>query len=252
MTTIIRARPLSRVMGGFLVLLATLAGVSAASAGDNGATLGLTGPLATEKFSLQEGLFGLEARDDEARREMLDRQSGFLAGSYSALPMSSAPLEYRGSPALGAAGSGGDVGGYLGYWFRDAPGSPSSIGVNLGILGSRASASGGWSLQPGIDYARSFYDGWYLKTRLFTTYGASGGPAAGPYSPLATTRDGSTGGGFNDLGLGMGVGYSLSNSWGVQTQARYQRQLRGGDATALDKQNRPNQFFGGVMLDYKF
>lgn len=258
MATIIRERLFSCLASALLALLATVAGGTIANAGDSGptaTTLGRSTSMTTEKFSLQEGLFGLEARDDEARREMLDRQSGFLAGSYTALPMSSTALEHKRAPALTGAGNGGDVGGYIGYWFRDAPGSPSSIGVNLGILGSRANTAGAWSLQPGVDFAHSFFDGWYVKTRLFTTYGASSardGLGAGAYTPMITSGEAGNDGGFNDLGLGMGLGYSLSNSWGVQTQARYQRQLRGGDGALPDKQNKPNQFFGGVMLDYKF
>ena len=253
---IMRDRLLSRLAGGLLTVLALTVGVSAARAGDGGATVGRSTAITTEKFSLQEGLFGLESRDDAARREMLDRQSGFLAGSYSALPMASISLDHkRGSALASGAGNGGDVGGYIGYWFRDAPGSASSIGVNVGILGSRTNTTGSWSLQPGVDFARSFYEGWYLKTRLFTTYGAPNGRdglAAGPYGPALTTGENAGDGGFSDLGLGMGLGYSLGQNWGVQTQARYQRQLRNGDGSLPDKSNKPNQFFGGVMLDYKF
>ena len=257
--TIMRERFVPRIAGGWVVALAVFAGVLPARAGDAGAGAATTGrPTSAidEKFSLQEGMFGLEARDDDARRAMLDRQSGFLAGSYSGLPLASPSVDHKRGPASGnGLTSNGDVGGYVGYWFREAPGSPSSIGVNLGILGSRTNTTGAWSLQPGVDFARSFYDGWYLKTRLFTTYGAPSardGLAAGPYGPALVTGDGTGDGGFSDLGLGMGLGYSLGQNWGVQTQARYLRQLRGSDGSLPDKSNKPNQFFGGVMLDYKF
>ncbi len=53
------------------------------------------------------------------------------------------------------------------------------------------------------------------------------------------------------MGVGLGLGYNITDKWAIQTQARYQRVLGAADKEG-DKEASPHQFFGGVMIDYKF
>lgn len=146
------------------------------------------------------------------------------------------------------------LGGFVGYLFHDeATRSPSSaLGLDLQLATDPLSSAGGWHVQPGLDYSMPLAPSWLLNTRLFSTYGAEG---AGT-QPLGTERapslrSGNTSDGFRDVGIGLGLGYTINENWNVQTQARYQRVLGVGDPE-VNKEVSPDQFFGGVMIDYKF
>ena len=106
-------------------------------------------------------------------------------------------------------------------------------------------------LQPGLDYRTSLSPSWQLSSRLYSTYaleapvGITGGRAG-----LSRTRR--RGSGFRDIGLSFGLGYAPSDSWTVQTQAAYARQLRALDSDSLEGEPTTYQFFGGVIVNYKF
>jgi MltA-interacting protein MipA len=148
-----------------------------------------------------------------------------------------------------------ELGGFVGYLFHDqaADRRPSSLGLDLQVATDPQSAAGGWLVQPGLDYSTALAPSWHLSTRLFSTY-APDGYSSGPFGPERTgaLRSGGSGSDatFQDVGVGLGLGYSLDEKWNIQTQARYQRMLGAGESAGPE--TAPHQFFGGVMVDYKF
>jgi hypothetical protein len=148
-----------------------------------------------------------------------------------------------------------ELGGFVGYLFHDqTTGSPSSsVALDLQVATDPLAQTGGWLVQPGLGYTTPLTPSWYLNTRLFSTYAPEGTgtiPLGRDYSALLHSGGGSDSG-FQDVGVGLGLGYSITDSWNIQTQARYQRML-GTTETDNAKEVSPHQFFGGVMIDYKF
>lgn len=145
-----------------------------------------------------------------------------------------------------------EVGGFVGYLFHDDANGlpPSSLGFNLQVATDSKGSTSGWLVQPGVDYSTALAPSWQLSTRLFSTYSPDGSNV----SALGVERSSSlrpSEPGFQDVGIGLGLGYSITDSWNIQTQARYQRML-GASEPESQSQSSPNQFFGGVMVDYKF
>lgn len=147
------------------------------------------------------------------------------------------------------------LGGFVGYLFHDegTAGTSSTVGLDVHVATDPLAQNSGWLLQPGLGYTTPLTPSWQLNTRLFSTYAPEkSGPAPLGSDGAATMRLGnSSEPGFQDVGIGLGLGYSITDSWNIQTQARYQRMFGVGE-TDGDKETSPNQFFGGVMIDYKF
>jgi hypothetical protein len=147
-----------------------------------------------------------------------------------------------------------ELGGFVGYLFHDqATGSPSSsVALDLQVATDPLTQTGGWLVQPGLGYTTPLSPSWHLNTRLFTTYAPEAygtTPLGSEYSALRNSSGSDAG--FQDVGVGLGLGYSITDSWNIQTQARYQRMLGPAEADRA-KEVSPDQFFGGVMIDYKF
>lgn len=148
-----------------------------------------------------------------------------------------------------------DVGGYVGYRFDNIDGARSSLGVNLQMLGDPLDSEAAWAMTPGIDYSTRLDDSWRLDARLFSSYGQEGGGIAG--SPAST--DGMLGlqsekeAGFQDYGFSLGLGYSVADQWSISTSAGYARAREPGpEKAASDDAEWNGEFFGGVMLNYRF
>jgi hypothetical protein len=156
-------------------------------------------------------------------------------------------------PGIFARPETGLMGGFAGYRFGTDKDGHSGYGINLQIASDPMAAADSWQVQPGLDYRKSLSPAWQVNSRLFSTY-ALGGPTgvAGTNAGPGSSEDG-TGGGFRDVGLSLGFGYAPSESWTVQTQAAYARQLRAVDPdTTSDGKENLDQFFGGVIINYKF
>lgn len=148
-----------------------------------------------------------------------------------------------------------ELGGFVGYLFHDeATGSPSSsVALDLQVATDPLAQTGGWLVQPGLGYTTPLAPSWHLNTRLFSTYAPESSgitPLGREYSAALHNGNGSETG-FQDVGVGLGLGYSITDSWNIQTQARYQRMLGSAEVDSA-KEASPHQFFGGVMIDYKF
>jgi hypothetical protein len=148
-----------------------------------------------------------------------------------------------------------ELGGFVGYLFHDeVTGQPAgTVGMDLQFATDPKGSSGGWLVQPGLDYSTALSPSWQFNTRLFSTYAPDSSNVSGlGLDRSAALRSGGSGEpGFQDVGVGLGLGYSITDNWNIQTQARYQRMLGAGEADSPNDAS-PHQFFGGVMVDYKF
>jgi hypothetical protein len=147
-----------------------------------------------------------------------------------------------------------NTGAFAGFTHRNARDPNSAYGLNLQFSGAPERGGDSWMVQPGVDYSRALTPTVQLNSRLFTTYGTDrSAPAAlGPGISMAPGERGAADAGFKDVGLSLGLDYSLSQSWGVQTQASVTRpvsQQRSGEGR---DEVQPSQLFGGVIINYKF
>lgn len=193
-------------------------------------------------------------RGVQLRTNLLDGKSLQAGPTFDYRPNPAHPAE----PAFVSRRNGDqpvELGGFVGYLFHDnATGQPAgSVGFDLQIATDPKASAGGWLVQPGLDYSTALSPSLQFNTRLFSTYAPDGSSISGlGLDRSAALRSGSSGDpGFQDVGVGLGLGYSITDNWNIQTQARYQRMLGAGEAS---KQSEPptDTFFGGVMIDYKF
>jgi hypothetical protein len=173
---------------------------------------------------------------------------GLEAGTLSA--PSAAAAAGAGGAASKPRGDAGLIGGFAGYRFGEDKNPAAGYGINVQIASDPLATTDNVRLQPGLDYRTFLSPSWQLSSRLFSTYsldtpaGVTGGRAG-----LSSSEDAS---GFRDIGLSFGLGYAPSESWSVQTQAAYARQLRALESESLDGEPGTYQFFGGVIVNYKF
>jgi Outer membrane protein V len=151
-------------------------------------------------------------------------------------------------PVAGNRNDPAVVGGFASYRVASEHDPRAGYGVSLRVGSDPSSNTDVWRVQPGVDYTTPLSPSWQLNSRLFSTYNLEG--------TSASSRSGFAGGeerGFRDVGLGFGVGYAPSERWTVQTQATYAVPLRGQDKSrSSDEGDTSNEFFGGVILNYKF
>jgi hypothetical protein len=170
--------------------------------------------------------------------------------------------EEPGDPAFSRADAGdtGDpsyeVNTFVGYDVQPGGNGRETIGINLHVAAEVAGGQDGWLLQPGIDYTAPLSKSIQAGARLFSTYTSEdyGGASFAVRDPERAAFDRSDPeSGFRDVGLGVNLGYSLSESWLIETQAGYSRMI--GDATrkaAAEDKGTANEFFGGVIVNYRF
>jgi outer membrane scaffolding protein for murein synthesis (MipA/OmpV family) len=147
-------------------------------------------------------------------------------------------------------------GGQVGYDLALGSDPRHALGLHVQVTGDPSSSSQGWLFQPGLDYRSPIGSSWSLSGRLFSTYASDydSGRAFGSAqssSGLSAADRFSGDAGFKDIGVGLGLDYSLTQNWLIQGQAGYSRLV--GDAAAEAEDPRSvNQFFGGVIVNYKF
>ena len=204
--------------------------------------------------------------EDDARRGTVNLQ-GFVqpldARSLAPMHVTTSVVSTGGletgtltAPSAAAAGrsagvaSTGLIGSFAGYRFGDDKNPASGAGVNVHVASDPLAVDESVRLQPGLDYRTYLSPSWQLSSRLYSTYAldAPAGVTSGR-AGLSSSDDAS---GFRDIGLSFGLGYAPSESWTVQTQAAYARQFRALESESLDGEPNTYQFFGGVIVNYKF
>jgi hypothetical protein len=144
-----------------------------------------------------------------------------------------------------------DVGAVVGYQLGgNAAGT--AAGVNLQLVTASADPYAALLVQPGFDYTVPFSDSLQLSARLFSTYSA--GEAGGNTAAVgAASNRFDEQGGWRDVGINLGLGYSVTDTWTIETQAGVTRAI--GDSADRERQREDEEmtdFFGGVFLNYKF
>lgn len=147
-----------------------------------------------------------------------------------------------------------DVGAIIGYQISDPDEAGAAAGVNLQMVTDLDDTGRGILFQPGFDYTMPFSGSLKLNARVFSTYVSDDG-----FNPGAdSTARGNLGGsesepGWRDVGVNLGLGYSVSTSWSIETQAGFTHSF--GSAAKNNSQNDEalvNDIFGGVFLNYRF
>jgi hypothetical protein len=248
------------VLGFWLAMTSTAAladGDRAPAPSANGGPSGGAERLLLPQFSGGSGDFSLYQKpsigtlrvDEQGRAD-----SGFYLGTLSnRRTMPAHPQDAR----LGERTdeTAWDVGAVFGYQVNGLDDPRTAAGVNLQVVTDMANPRSRLLLQPGVDYTMPFGDQVHLKTRLFSTYAAEDsdrltGETRNP-STTSSRFDGE--GGWREVGVNFGVGYNVTDSWTIETQAGFTRGI--GNAAADERasdQGYVSDIFGGVFLNYKF
>lgn len=147
-----------------------------------------------------------------------------------------------------------DVGAIIGYQVTDSNEAGAAAGVNLQMVTDLDDTGRGILFQPGFDYTMPFSDSLKLNARVFSTYVSDDGMHPGADSTARGNLGNSESeAGWRDVGLNFGLGYSVSTSWSIETQAGFTHSF--GSAAKNNSQDDEalvNDIFGGVFLNYRF
>ncbi|MGF1641620.1 MAG: MipA/OmpV family protein [Rhodospirillales bacterium] len=154
-------------------------------------------------------------------------------------------------PAAGAAARPPLVGGFAGMVFNDGTLPGATIGVDL--QGMQRGPDGGTRFEVGAAYAAPVTEAWQFSARLSSGFAsdAATGLAGGGSRGGLDAPDGESG--FRDVGLGVGLDYDFADRWRLETSLGYTRLI--GDPhrrSVADEEARTHQFFGGVVVNYRF
>lgn len=152
-----------------------------------------------------------------------------------------------------------ELGGFVGYQIVDPADPRTRFGVNVQVAGDLSDSHNGWSLQPGVDYTMALAPSWQLNARVFSTYASENYMNA--YFGVGSKGTAKSGldkftaeAGFKDVGLGLGLGYNLTDNWNIGTQAGYSRLMGDAADSPVTKKDEgsANQFFGGIIINHRF
>lgn len=150
-----------------------------------------------------------------------------------------------------------DFGAVIGYQLSDSADPRTGAGINLQVVTGGQDFESGMLLQPGFDYTMPFSDSVHLSARIFGTYQPQAGNRAAAGTPEANApalRGGEAEGGWRDVGVNLGVGYTFTDRWSLETQAGFTHSLGERDRTpgSKEEQQPRGEIFGGVFLNYRF
>lgn len=214
-------------------------------------------PLLFPEFSAQSSDLALHRRPGvgalEAGGDGQPAAAGVLASPAFNLRADSGGAIDRFMREGDTSGDAWDIGGFIGYQYADPVDPRYAAGVNVQVAtGTASDAESGWLLQPGIDYTMPFSSSLQLNARVYSTYATeerSGRELASTDVMSRLNTDGS----FRDVGLNLGLGYSVGDKWSIETQAGFARTIDDESRTAQQqKDDTANQLFGGVIVNYRF
>lgn len=149
-----------------------------------------------------------------------------------------------------------DTGGILEYGYSDPDDPKTRAGIDVRIAAGDINAGDGWLLQPGASYTTPFLDRWQFNARVYSTIAPPSSSSGSMYLDRqarngAAWNSDST---FQDVGVNLGIAYDVNDSWSLGTGAGVSRMLGRPDEKAVAPDDEPaaTQFFGGVVLKYKF
>ena len=151
-----------------------------------------------------------------------------------------------------------ELGGFIGYVHRFQGAGGPSLGANFQFAADVSDAHNGWLFQPGIDFALPLGEAFTLNARGFSTYATE--KYMSTYFGIDNENAAISGldrfdadAGFKDVGLGLGLDYRISKSWGLNLQGGYTRLIGDAeDSPVTDDEGSANQFFGGAGFTFSF
>ncbi len=151
-----------------------------------------------------------------------------------------------------------EIGGFFGYIHRFQGARAPSLGANFQFAADVSDAHNGWLFQPGIDFALPFGESFTFSLRGFSTYATENYMST--YFGIDNKNAAISGldrfdadAGFKDVGLGLGLNYQISKSWGLNLQGGYTRLIGDAeDSPVTDDEGSADQFFGGVGFTFSF
>ncbi|HSO41979.1 MAG TPA: MipA/OmpV family protein [Rhodospirillales bacterium] len=148
-----------------------------------------------------------------------------------------------------------DTGGIVQYGYSDPDDPRTRAGIDVRIAPGDINAGDGWLLQPGASYTTPFLDRWQFNARVYSTIAPPSSSSGGMYLDRQSRNSAAwnTDSTFQDVGVNLGLAYDVNDSWILGTGAGVSRMLgRPDEAARLDDEPAATQFFGGVVLKYKF
>jgi len=158
--------------------------------------------------------------------------------------------------AMSRGDGGAEIGGFAGLLVNDEVMPGSAAGLNLQGIADGSGSGDGILFELGADYTTPFAESWQFSARLSSSFAAENamGPVVGGGGAARIGLDRSDAdSGFKDVGLGLGLDYIFTESWNLETSLGYSRFI--GDAnrrSPADEDGNSNQFFGGVVVNYRF
>ena len=148
-----------------------------------------------------------------------------------------------------------DTGGILQYGYSDPDDPRTRAGIDVRIAPGDINAGDGWLLQPGASYTTPFFERWQFNARVYSTIAPPSSSSGGMYLDRQSRNSAGWNSDttFQDVGVNLGLAYDVTDSWILGTGAGVSRMLgRPDEAARLDDEPAATQFFGGVVLKYKF
>ncbi len=151
-----------------------------------------------------------------------------------------------------------ELGAFVGYAFNLQGDPRTSLGINFQFAADVTDSHGGWLYQPAVDFRSPLGDALSFSARVFSTYASDdymrtyfGIDSRNAARSGLETFDADAG--FKDVGLNLGLTYDLIQNWQVGARASYTRLLGDAkDSPVTDDEGSANQFFAGLLINYRF
>lgn len=155
----------------------------------------------------------------------------------------------RGEGAVG-------FGGFAGLLLNDNMMPGTSVGLNFQGVADGSDSGDGVLFELGADYTMPVAESWQFSARLsssFASENAMGPVLGGNGSAKSGFNRSDAEGGFKDVGLGLGLDYNFAESWNLETNLGFARFIGDANRRSLaDEDGNSHQFFGGVVVNYRF
>jgi len=180
----------------------------------------------------------------------------FQAGPVMNERQSGNYLDTTRAGAMSRGDGGAEVGGFAGLLVNTDEMPGTAVGLNLQGVADGSDPGDGMLFELGADYTTPFAESWQFSARLSSSFAAENamGPVVGSGGPARSSLDTSDAdGGFKDVGLGLGLDYNFTESWNLETSLGYTRFIGDANRRSLaDDDGNSQQFFGGVVVNYRF
>ena len=151
-----------------------------------------------------------------------------------------------------------ELGAFAGYVFHNGVRKGTAAGINIQGAADASGSYDGFLIELGADYTTPVNEEWQVAARLASTFADSNYMST--YFGI-DRKDANRSGldkydadaGFKDVGLSFGADYRFAKNWSLGTSIGYTRLIGdAADSPVTDDEGSANQFFGGVIVNYRF